>query len=86
MKHTKKEIELLERQSLENLVDFYRHELLQIMRGRSGHEVLPDGVRKRLLKNGIIIRGFSGRIDDRSLGSPYSITPLGEEMLGGDDL
>ena len=82
MKFTKKQIEEFEQRSLENLVDFYRYELNQVMKGRSAYEILPDGVRKRLTENGIIIKRFGGGSRVGSQGSTHALTPLGVEMLG----
>jgi len=66
----------LERQSRENIVNFYRDELIQILNGASPMTVLSDNVRKRLLKYGVLVKTFKG-----APGSTYFLSQLGKEML-----
>ena len=67
----------LEQQSRENMVNFYRHELIQILGGQKALEVLSDRVRKRLVEYGVLTKKF-GAV---GYGSTYFVTPLGEELL-----
>ena len=75
-KEMMKENEDLERQSRENIVNFYRDELFQILNGVSPMNVLSDNVRRRLLKYGVLVKTFKG-----APGSTYFISQLGKEML-----
>ena len=63
----------LEQQSRENMVNFYRRELNQILGGQRALEVLSDKVRKRLIDYGVLIKRYDA--------GTYFVTPLGEELL-----
>jgi len=52
--YTEEENKLLERQSMENLVENYREELLQIIGGSECCILLPRGVRRRMKRDGIL--------------------------------
>lgn len=65
----------LERQSRENIVNFYREELLLVLNGVKAMNVLSNNVRSRLLEYGVLDKEYTRR------GSVYSVSSLGKEML-----
>ena len=77
MKFTKKQIEEFDQQSLKNLVHFFRRELYRVIRGESIFDVVPHGVRMRLIENDVLYKGHN--FD--SAGSFYFVTDKGKEML-----
>jgi len=66
----------LEQQSRKNMVNFYQHELNQILGGQRAIQFLSDRVRKRLIEYGVLTKKFSV-----GSGSTYFVTPLGEKLL-----
>jgi len=79
MKHREMDQGQFEQQSLKNLVHFYRNELYEIHGGKSIFRIVSYGVRKRLIANNIIFKGFR-----TGYGCRYFLTPLGEEMLNDE--
>ncbi len=71
-KYTEEENEFLERRSTENLIETYRRELLQIVKGENSCKQLPRAVRRRLREYGILLK----------IGGTYKVTSQGRRMLG----
>ena len=71
-----KENEDLERQSRENIVNFYRDELILILNGASPMKVLSDNVRSRLMEYGVLNKKHTG-----GYGKVYSVSSLGKKIL-----
>ena len=71
MGYTEEENKLLERQSMENLVENYREELLQIIGGGDCCTLLPRGVRRRMRRDGILSK----------VGHRYEVGLQGRDLL-----
>ncbi|MCW3989142.1 MAG: hypothetical protein NWE88_03600 [Candidatus Bathyarchaeota archaeon] len=67
-----RDTEFLERRSTENLVELCRQELLRMIEGESCVSLLTVGVRRRLKKEGILLKE----------GNRYTVSPLGRSKLG----
>ena len=64
--------EELKKRNRENLVEINREELLKIIEGHNCAEIISTGtVRRRLREEGIL----------QKIGSKYTVTELGREML-----
>lgn len=84
MELTDEEAERLEQQSRENMVYFYRRELLQIIGGKRAIIVLSVNARIRLTKYGLLTKRRGAPVGKRSgigSGGAYFVTPLGKEMI-----
>lgn len=57
--------------STRNMLDFYRTELLELMKGRSIVNLIPKGTRKSFVEQGVL----------RKFGSKFELTDMGMEML-----
>lgn len=79
MKHREMDQEPFEQQSLKNLVHFYRNEIYDVHDGKSIYKKMSYGVRKRLIANNIIFKGFR-----TGYGCRYFLTSLGKEMLNDE--
>ena len=77
MKFTKKKIQELEEKSAQNLVHFYREELLEVVKGNSIFFIIPHKVRKQFIKDGVITKGYNFNMT----GSKYFLTEKGKNML-----
>jgi hypothetical protein len=54
----------LQERSFRNMIDFNRHELMKILRSKDQNAAifrLPKSIRKTLVRNGIITKGWHGR-------------------------
>jgi len=72
LEYTEEENEFLERRSKENLIETYRRELLQIVKGEDSCKQLPRAVRRRFRGYGILLK----------VGVIYKVTSQGRKMLG----
>jgi len=70
-----RDAESLERKSTENLIEVYRQELLRMIEGESCVSLLTVGVRRRLKKEGILLKS----------GNRYIVSPRGRAILEPKD-
>ncbi|MCW4049089.1 MAG: hypothetical protein NWE89_05065 [Candidatus Bathyarchaeota archaeon] len=71
-----KDEDFFEKRSRENLVETNREELLKVIEGHNCVDFMSHGVRRRLRKYGIL----------KKIGSKYTVTQLGMEMLSEESL
>ncbi|MCW4048541.1 MAG: hypothetical protein NWE89_02275 [Candidatus Bathyarchaeota archaeon] len=69
--YSKKDEDFIKRRNRENLIEFYREELLLVLEGRNSRDFMPLGVRRRLSKYGVL----------KKFGSRYLVTQLGMKIL-----
>ncbi|MCW4049125.1 MAG: hypothetical protein NWE89_05245 [Candidatus Bathyarchaeota archaeon] len=69
--HSKKDEDFLKQRSRDNLVETYWEELHKVIEGNNCVDLLPNGVRRRLRRYGILLK----------IGSKYPVTQLGREIL-----
>lgn len=50
----------LEERSLENLINFYSEELIQLSKGTTATELFTQNTRRTLIKYGVIKKGIGG--------------------------
>jgi len=57
--------------SVINMLDFYRTELLSLLRGKNIVDLIPLGTRKRLIEHGVL----------RKFGTQFELTDRGKTIL-----
>ncbi|MCK4438448.1 hypothetical protein KAV47_05195 [Candidatus Bathyarchaeota archaeon] len=71
MEYSKKDEDFIKKRSRENLIEFYREELLKVIEGYNRMDFMSHGVRRRMRKEGVL----------KKRGGKYTVTRLGRKML-----